>query len=46
MLAIVNQIDGNFVSFYVNRKTGLVDINSVLVSENNLLTSPSFILNF
>ena len=44
VIAIVNQIDGNFVSYLINKENGLILTDTLVSSDNNVLTSPSFIL--
>ena len=44
VIAIVNQIDGNFVSYLINKENGLILTDTLVSSDNNVLTNPTFIL--
>jgi 6-phosphogluconolactonase (cycloisomerase 2 family) len=46
IIAIVNQVDGNFVSYLMDTNTGFIKPKTVVSSEKNILTRPSFILPF
>lgn len=46
IMAIVNQVDGNFVSYLMDKKTGLIKSETVISTDKNVLTGPSFILPF
>lgn len=44
IIAIVNQIDGNFVSYLIDKNTGFIKIDSKISTDNNFLLNPAFIL--
>ncbi len=46
IMAIVNQVDGNFVSYLMDKKTGLIKPETGISTDKNVLTGPSFILPF